>query len=64
MRHGSILIYQRNDFLQSPNVIGNTCFHCRCNSQRLVDAAEIVVEKMDAVPLEQLGSGLDIRQFG
>jgi len=33
-------------FLQSPNVIGQTRFHRGCDSQRLMNAAEVVMGKV------------------
>ena len=43
----SILIKQRNDFFQSPNVIGDTRFHCGCDAQGLVNPAEVVVHEVN-----------------
>lgn len=42
-----MLADQRNDFFQSPNVIGNARFHCGCDAQGLVNAAEVVIHEMD-----------------
>jgi hypothetical protein len=43
----SILIRERHDLLQRPNVIGDARFHCRGDAQSLVNPAEIVVHEVD-----------------
>jgi hypothetical protein len=43
----SILIDKRDDFFQSPNVAGDSRFHRGCDSQGLVNPAEVVVHEVN-----------------
>jgi hypothetical protein len=46
--------YKISDFfsslLETPNVIGNSGFHCRSNAKRLVNAAKQITEDLREIP--------------
>ena len=60
-KYGS-LVYQFDQFINPPNVIRNPCLHRRCDPQRLVNPAEVVVHEVEGdrrdVVLQLLAEGV------
>jgi hypothetical protein len=42
----ALLVQEREQFVETPNVIGTPRFHCWRDAERLMDSAEVVVHVM------------------